>query len=184
MLAARRTNSDCAAACSPDGAKRNPGVALRQAMRAFPDFAEFTIRARPPGPASGPPEGRLRPGPVAPSGYTSSPPQIQLPDQIIVVELLGGFALERDLAVDDDVAAVGDAKRLGEILLRHQHRELVLLLEFPDRVDGAADQHGGEADRGLVDQEDARRQHQGAAEGKHLLLAAAHGAGELAPAFG
>src|SRR5262249_28478992 len=117
-------------------------------------------------------------------GYTSSQPEIKLPDQIVVVELLGGLALERDLAVDDHVAAVGDAQRLGEILLRHQHREIVLLLEFPYRVDGAADQHGREADRGLVDQEDARRQHQGAAEGKHLLLAAAHGAGKLASAFG
>ena len=39
-------------------------------------------------------------------------PQIKLPDQLVVVELVGRAALEGDLAVHDDVAAVGDADRL------------------------------------------------------------------------
>jgi len=39
-------------------------------------------------------------------------------------------------------------------------------------------------DRRLVHQQDFRRQHQGAAERQHLLLAARHRAGELAPSLG
>src|SRR5215470_18897619 len=117
-------------------------------------------------------------------GWRASQPEIKLPDQLVVVELVGGTAFEGDLAVDDDVTAVGDAQRLWEVLLRHQHGELVLVLELLDLVDGAADQHWRQAYRRLVDQEDARRQHQCAREREHLLLAAAQRAGELAAALG
>src|SRR6516165_3404186 len=93
------------------------------------------------------PSGASRHPPRSPGRMRrSSQPEIKLPDQIVVVELVGGFALERDLAMDNDVAAVGDAQRLREVLLRHQDGKLVLLLELPDRVDGAADQQRGEAD--------------------------------------
>src|SRR5215510_8968691 len=83
-------------------------------------------------------------------------PQIKLLDQIVVVELLGRAALERDLAVHDDVAAIGDAQCLREVLLRHQHGELVALLELLDLLDRARDQHRRKSDRRLVDQQDAR----------------------------
>src|SRR5579859_5431425 len=122
-----------------------------------------------------------------PDGFCSargSQPQIKFLDQVVVVELVGGAAFEGDLAVDDDVAAVGEAQRLLEILLGHQHGERVALLHFGDGLDGAADQDRSEADRRLVDQEDLRRQHQRAAERQHLLLAARHAAGELAAALG
>src|SRR5204863_1186 len=61
--------------------------------------------------------------------------------------------------------------------------ELVGVLELLDLVDGAADQHRCKADRGLVDQDDARCKHQRACEGEHLLLAAAHRAGQLTAAL-
>ena len=86
--------------------------------------------------------------------------------------------------MDDDIAAVGDADGLGEVLLGHQHGELVALLHLADRVDGAGHQDRRQADRGLVDQEDFRRQHQRAAERHHLLLAARQAAGKLAAALG
>src|SRR5690349_7885497 len=73
--------------------------------------------------------------------FLMSQPQIKLLDQIVVVELLGRAALERDLAVYNDIAAVGDAQRLREVLLRHQHGELVALLELLDLLDRARDQH-------------------------------------------
>src|ERR1043166_1166944 len=76
--------------------------------------------------------------------------QIKLPDQIVVVELGGGAALEGDAAVHDHVAAVGDADRLGEVLLGHQHGQAVAGFEFLDLVDGAAHQDRREADRRLV----------------------------------
>ena len=65
----------------------------------------------------------------------------------------------------------------GEVLFGHQHGELVVLLELLDGVDGAGDQERRQPDRGLVHQQDARRQHERAGERQHLLLAAAHGAG-------
>src|SRR6185437_10117473 len=55
--------------------------------------------------------------------------QIELADQLVVVELVGGAALERDFAVDDDVAAVGNLDRLGEVLLGHEHAQMIALLE-------------------------------------------------------
>ncbi len=86
-------------------------------------------------------------------------------------------------AVHDDIAAVGDADRLGEVLLRHQHGELVLVLELLDGVDGAGNQQGRKSHRWLVDQQDLGRQHQSAPQGQHLLLAAREAAGKLAPAL-
>src|SRR6185436_6647979 len=44
-------------------------------------------------------------------------------------------ALEHDLAVHDDVAAIGDADRLVEVLLRHQHRQAVFVLQLLDLGD-------------------------------------------------
>ena len=42
--------------------------------------------------------------------------------------------------MDDDIAAVGDAHRLVEILLGHQHGQLVALLQLLDLLDRALDQ--------------------------------------------
>src|SRR5271167_3355880 len=43
--------------------------------------------------------------------------QIEFADQFVVVEGCSGFPLEGDLAVDDHIAAIGDADRLVEVLL-------------------------------------------------------------------
>src|SRR5438874_10465055 len=48
-------------------------------------------------------------------------PEIEFADQLVVVELVGAAALEGDLAVHDDIAAIGDADGLVEVLLGHQH---------------------------------------------------------------
>src|SRR5262249_21057627 len=110
--------------------------------------------------------------------------EIELADQVVVVQLVDGIAGERDLAVDDDVAAVGDAQGLGKVLLRHQHRQLVLVLQLLDLLDRAADQYRRQPNRGLIDKENAGRQHQRTRKRQHLLLASAHAAGELATALG
>ena len=60
-----------------------------------------------------------------------------------------------DLAMDDDISAVGDPDCLVEVLLRHQDSEIVALLELLDLVDRPTDQQWRQADRGLVDQQDA-----------------------------
>src|SRR5216684_341937 len=65
-------------------------------------------------------------------------PEVEFADQLVVVELVGGAAFEGDLAVDDDVAAIGDLDRLGEVLLGHEHAQMVAVLELLDLLDGAA----------------------------------------------
>src|SRR6516164_1153539 len=90
--------------------------------------------------------------------------QIKLLDQVIVVEFFGGAAFERDLAEDNDIAAIGNADGLIEVLFRHQHGERVALLHFGDSIDSAPDENGRKPNGRLVDQEDLRRQHECAAQ--------------------
>src|SRR6516164_646781 len=86
-------------------------------------------------------------------------PQIELTNEIVVVELIGGAAFESDLAVHDDVAAIGDADGLCKVLLGHQDGELVMLRELLDGVDGTGDQQRRETNRRFVNQQDARAKH-------------------------
>jgi hypothetical protein len=71
-----------------------------------------------------------------------SQPEIEFPYEFVVVEFLGGAALEGDLAMDDDIAAIGDAHRLVEVLLGHQHGQLIALLQLLDLFDRALNEHG------------------------------------------
>src|SRR5260370_37927776 len=82
---------------------------------------------------------------------TPSQTQIEFANELVVVELFGGAAFEGDLAVDDDITAVGDADGLVEVLLGHQHRQLVEVLQFLDLLDRALDEDRRDPDRWLVD---------------------------------
>src|SRR5436190_7508669 len=104
-------------------------------------------------------------------------------NELVLLELAHA-ALEHDLAVHDDVAAVGDADRLVEVLLGHQHGQAVALLQLLDLGDGVRNEDRREADRRLVDQEELRRRHERAGEGQHLLLPPGHRAGKLAAPLG
>jgi hypothetical protein len=85
--------------------------------------------------------------------------------------------------VHDDVAAVGDADRLVEILLGHQHRQALPLLQLLDLGDGVRYEDRREPHRGLVHDEQPGRRHERARDGEHLLLAARERAGQLAAAL-
>ena len=54
--------------------------------------------------------------------------QIVLFHQCVLAQFLRRVAFELDPSVHDDVAPVGDLNRLMEVLLGHQHGQLVLLL--------------------------------------------------------
>ena len=56
--------------------------------------------------------------------------QVILFHQSVLPQLLRRTSFKRDPAVHNDVAPVCDFDRLMEILLGHQHGEMVLLLEF------------------------------------------------------
>src|SRR6266702_1095479 len=85
---------------------------------------------------------------------TALHPQVQLMHQLVVRELVPRTAFVFDPAVDDHVATIGDPDRLVEVLLGHEHREAIAILELADLVYRVDDQERREADRRLVDQQD------------------------------
>src|SRR4029077_2725162 len=91
--------------------------------------------------------------------------EIEPLDDIVRFQLVDRTGGHRDLAMDDDVAAVGDPDRLVEILFRHQPRQADALLEFADLRDGLRHQQWRQTHRRLVDQQQARRGHQRARDG-------------------
>src|SRR4029450_7182276 len=76
--------------------------------------------------------------------------QIVLLHELVLTQLVGATPLELDLAVHDDVAAVGDLGGLVEVLLGHQHGETPLVLHLLDLGDHPGDEDRGQTDRGLL----------------------------------
>src|ERR1043166_3388722 len=93
------------------------------------------------GPRFPSPRRRARPGGC---GCSSGGAEVVVPDELVPLELRDAAPFEHDLAVHDDVAPVGDADRLVEVLLSHQDREAVLRLELLDLGDGVRDEDRGE----------------------------------------
>src|SRR6516162_1384262 len=116
--------------------------------------------------------------------HERSQTKIKFLDQIVVVELLGGAALEGNFTVDDHIAAISDADRLIEILFRHQDCEGIALFHFGDRIDGTADEYGSKANGRLVHQKDFRAYHQPAPHRHFLCLAPKKPSAGLGTALG
>ena len=58
------------------------------------------------------------------------------------------------------------------VLLDQEHGELLSPIELADRIEDLSHDHRREAERGLVEQQQARARHQRAGDREHLLLAA------------
>ena len=86
---------------------------------------------------------------------------------------LGHRPAEADLALLDDIGAVGDRLAEMQVLLAQQHRQ-PLAFERADRLGHLLDDDRRQPFRRLVEQHAARIAHQGAGDGQHLLLAARH----------
>jgi len=67
--------------------------------------------------------------------------------------------------------ALGERERLTHVLLDEHDRHAVGV-DRAHGVEDALDQHGGQAERGLVQHQHARLGHQRAADRAHLLLTA------------
>ena len=78
---------------------------------------------------------------------------------------------------------VGEAFENRDVLVDEQDR-LALGLERRETAPDLGADRGGQALGGLVEDEEARIGHQGAADGQHLLFAAGEGAGALVRALG
>src|SRR5581483_458381 len=97
-----------------------------------------------------------------------------------VRQQLASRAVHADAASLHDVSAVGKLQRKIGILLDQQHGHPGLA-EAAHRAHHFRYHERREAKRRLVEQQELRSGHHGAAEGEHLLLAAGQRAGGLAP---
>ena len=93
---------------------------------------------------------------------------------------LGGGPLQGDPARLEHVGAPRDGQRHRRVLL-HQEDGHALPVDGLHGLEDLLDEHGGEAHGGLVEQEQPRARHEGAADGEHLLLAARQRARHLHP---
>ena len=85
---------------------------------------------------------------------------------------------QHHLAGLQHIAAIGDGKRHGGVLLDHEDGG-ALLVDGLDDLEHLIDEGRRQAHRRLVHADQARPRHQGPPDGHHLLLAARERAGEL-----
>ena len=88
-------------------------------------------------------------------------------------------ALEHDPAGFQHIAVVAGFERLGNALLDEQEGKPILAVERGDAVEDQVGDGGRQPHRRLVQQHQARRRGDAAADRQHLLLAARQRAGEL-----
>src|SRR5258705_13242707 len=114
-------------------------------------------------------------------GGLSLESQISLPDPVIMQKLVARPAHD-DAPVLENVSALRDLERDGDVLLDEEDRHAALV-EEADGAQDFLDHHGGEAERGLVEHDQLGGAHEAAADGEHLLLAAGESAGGLGGAL-
>ena len=76
---------------------------------------------------------------------------------------------------------IGEAEGHRRVLLHDQHADLLLFIHGAQDLEQLPDDERREAERGLVEQHEARPQHQRARHREHLLLAARERARLLRP---
>src|SRR5206468_8296177 len=91
-------------------------------------------------------------------------------------------ALGHDPPLLEDVGAGRDGEGLRDVLLDQQDRD-ALGVDPGDDLEDLVDDLRRQAERGLVEQQEARHRHQRPPDRDHLLLAARERAGELSPAL-
>src|SRR2546425_1398610 len=108
--------------------------------------------------------------------------KVGLADEVLLRELVRP-ALHLDAADLQQVGPIHELEHLANVLLDHEDR-VALFAHATDQVEDAQHHHGGEAQGGLVEQDDLGARHDGAPEGQHLLLAARHAPRALVLALG
>src|SRR5918995_2224709 len=103
--------------------------------------------------------------------------EVRFADRGVLAQLRGRGGVH-DRARLKDVAAGGDLERHVRVLLDEQERG-ALLVDLADDLEDPLYEQGRETHRGLVEEQEFGAAHEGAADGEHLLLAAAHGASLL-----
>src|SRR5467141_1742230 len=102
----------------------------------FGAAALLTLRAK----AGAPGRTRTCSAPETLSGQSCDPAEIEPLDDVVASQFVDRTGRDDDLAMDDDVAAIGDPDRLIEVLLGHQHGQAEMPIELADLGDGLRDQ--------------------------------------------
>src|SRR3972149_4299622 len=101
-----------------------------------------------------------------------SGPQVGVAHDVRFAELRRGAGAD-DLPLLEEVAVVGERQGLPGVLLHQEHRR-PLAVDRLDHLENLLHQERRRAGRGLGEQGEPRPPHQGAPDGEHRLLAAAH----------
>src|SRR5208282_4482439 len=97
--------------------------------------------------------------------------EIEMLDPLVHGEV-GGEAGEGDGSGRHGVGAVRDAQSHARILFDEQYAGLLVAIDGDDRAGDVLHDLRRDAERRLVEQQEPRLRHQGAADHQHLLLAA------------
>src|SRR5438477_5738055 len=98
---------------------------------------------------------------------------------VLAAQKLTSRSRDRDPAVDHDMSAMCQPQRMEVILLDQEYGQALSGVELADRCKNLPDDQRRETQRRLVEKQKPRPRHQGAGDGKHLLLAARQRAAAL-----
>src|SRR5919198_3362619 len=104
--------------------------------------------------------------------------EVRAPDRVVPPEL-GGGAGHHDAARLEEVGVIGKVERRGDVLLDEQHAHALLAVDGAHDAEDLAGDERREPERGLVEEQQARPQHERAPDREHLLLAAGEASGDL-----
>src|SRR5215467_830431 len=107
-----------------------------------------------------------------------SEPQIGFLEPLVGGEVARGTRQD-ETPIFQHAGAVGKGQRTADVLL-HEENGHARAIDGCHRFEDPLHEHGSDAEGGLVQHEESRPRHEGAADGAHLLLAARERAGELA----
>src|SRR2546430_13484030 len=95
--------------------------------------------------------------------------EIRASDGVVPAEL-GGRARHDDAAGLEEVGMVGEVERHRHVLLDEQDADALLAVDRTDDAEDLADDERREPERGLVQEQEPRPQHERTRDGEHLLL--------------
>ncbi|BFO18838.1 hypothetical protein SHKM778_52260 [Streptomyces sp. KM77-8] len=169
---------DLPAPLGPMSACTEPGVTVKETPSRAVSPAKRTVTSR----TSSTGGGAVVVRSVTPPLVLGRLAQIEAAYGVGAGEFTGG-AFEAGLADLEDMGVVGEGERHAGVLLDEEDGG-ALGIDLADHLGDTVHHLRGEAQGGLVEEQQARGGHQGAADGEHLLLAAGEQARCLVGAFG
>src|SRR5215211_7384665 len=119
--------------------------------------------------------------PVATSLLSVS--QVGAPHGLVLAKLVGG-ARQRDLSRLQHIGPIRDVEGEVGVLFHQQHGDALFAVQLTEAAEEILHDDGREAERRLVEQQQARPAHQRPSDRQHLLLATAQASRQLRAPLG